>query len=79
MLLRQKSAIDGCDIAELLLKDRGDFHKPYAMDSPTSLHTKKNSYKTNLLSEDKDEISNHSYQSSEGEEERKIVRVKDER
>ena len=29
LLLRQKSAIDGCDIAELLLKDREDFHKPY--------------------------------------------------
>ena len=79
LLLRQKSAIDGCDIAELLLKDREDFHKPYAMDSPTSLQTKEKSYKTNQLSEDKDEISNHSYQSSEGEEERKIVRVKDER
>merc|ERR1719510_1026277 len=25
LLLRQKSAIDGCDIAELLLKDREDF------------------------------------------------------
>ena len=49
------------------------------MDSPTSLQTKEKSYKTNQSSEDKDEISNHSYQSSEGEEERKIVRVKDER
>ena len=79
LLLRQKSAIDGCDIAELLLKDRQDFHKPYAMDSPTSLRTKQKSYKTNLPSEDRDEILNHSYQSSEGEEESKTEKVKDER
>ena len=30
LLLRQKSAIDGSDIAELLLKDREDFRKPYS-------------------------------------------------
>ena len=35
LLLRQKSAIDGCDIAELLLKDREDVHKPYATHSKT--------------------------------------------
>ena len=79
LLLRQKSAIDGCDIAELLLKDREDFHKPYAMDSPTSLQTKEKSYKTNQSSEDKDEISNHSYQSSEGEGDSKTEKVKNER
>ena len=32
LLLRQKSAIDGCDIAELLLKDRQDFKQPYMAD-----------------------------------------------
>lgn len=30
LLLRQKNAIDGSDIAELLLKDREDVHRPYA-------------------------------------------------
>ena len=30
LLLRQKNAIDGSDIAELLLKDREDVHSPYA-------------------------------------------------
>jgi len=30
LLMRQKNAIDGSDIAELLLKDRRDIHLPYA-------------------------------------------------
>ena len=77
MLLRQKSAIDGSDIAELLLKDREDFQKPYATDSPSSKQIKKSSY-VNESSEDKDDISNHSYQSSE-DEDSKIVKVKNER
>ena len=29
LLLRQKNTIDGSDIAELLLKDRKDVHRPY--------------------------------------------------
>jgi hypothetical protein len=29
LLMRQKNAIDGSDIAELLLKDKRDLHLPY--------------------------------------------------
>lgn len=52
LLLRQKSAIDGCDIAELLLKDREDFHKPYATHSQTS------TFARNSDSENKESCSN---------------------
>ena len=38
--MRQKSAIDGCDIAELLLKDREDFHKPYGTPIQNSMLTR---------------------------------------
>ena len=56
LLLRQKSAIDGCDIAELLLKDREDFHKPYASDSPSTM--RKNSFgQLKRLSENEDGLS----------------------
>ena len=57
LLLRQKSAIDGCDIAELLLKDRKDFHKPYATDSPSSVPIKKSSDNYIESSEDEEEFS----------------------
>ena len=52
LLLRQKSAIDGCDIAELLLKDREDVHKPYAT------HSKTSTFLSNADSEIKDSSSN---------------------
>ena len=43
LLLRQKSAIDGCDIAELLLKDRQDFKQPYMADSDSKYMDKNDS------------------------------------
>ena len=64
MLLRQKSAIDGCDIAELLLKDREDFHKPYASGSPSI--TRKNSFgQLKRLSENEDGLSHQNTDGSE--------------
>ena len=46
LLLRQKSAIDGCDIAELLLKDRQDFKQPYMADYDSKYRDKNDSKKT---------------------------------
>ena len=43
LLLRQKSAIDGCDIAELLLKDRQDFKQPYMADYDSKYRDKSDS------------------------------------
>ena len=43
LLLRQKSAIDGCDIAELLLKDRQDFKQPYMADYDSKYNYKNDS------------------------------------
>ena len=43
LLLRQKSAIDGCDIAELLLKDRHDFKQPYTADYDSKYRDKSDS------------------------------------
>ena len=79
MLLRQKSAIDGCDIAELLLKDREDFHKPYASDSPSTM--RKNSFgQLKRLSENEDGLSHRNTDSNEeSTDESKTVRIKQER
>ena len=65
MLLRQKSAIDGCDIAELLLKDRQDFHKPYATDSPSSV-TAKNSSDNYIESSEDEEVSDQRSEFGQG-------------
>ena len=50
LLLRQKSAIDGCDIAELLLKDREDFHKPYGTPIQNSILTRTSDVENKELS-----------------------------
>ena len=74
LLLRQKSAIDGCDIAELLLKDRQDFKQPYMADydskygdkNESKIHESSVNGNADIDSEFDSDVENDNVESSHG-------------
>ena len=81
LLLRQKSAIDGCDIAELLLKDRKDFYKPYTVNHNYDHLSNRNFDKESCSTADADDLSGSSVAEGEvnGEDKELGTKIKQER